>query len=433
MGYSGFLGYRISATPTLMPALTEAGINKPVFPEGDVKEFQFSHLFKKISRRDFIDTYHDRRAYHEPGAIEDVKEIFSWAQLNDLFNRPKLWNGEMMELAINGQVLPPPQYAHPGMGRLGERVLRPDREKVNHFLRQGATLVLDYLEGIHPEIRGVATCLERLTGTSVSCNAYCSWQSVQGYASHFDTMCVFAIQIEGEKTWNIYDGRVKEPMSIPGSRPSDFSKEQHDRQKGRVAQEIVMRPGDVLYLPRGLYHDALATDTASLHLSFGATYLAGFSALSLLIGELQKEEFFRKRLPHFDAREAFSSYLQEVGEKVAQRLADDGFQSLVKDHMLRNLGDKIVGNNLPERGPDRCFLVTRQALRLVRRGSSWRLEGGLDTLDVAPDVVDMVRYVIESEIFWASDLPGVSDHPNGVVQDLLTVMQRRDVIFPVAG
>ena len=398
-----------------------------------MREFQFPNLFKKISRRDFVETYHDQRIYHEAGAIENVGDIFSWEQLNDMFNRPKLWNAEMMELAINGQVLPPPQYSRPGMGRLGERVLRPDREKVNHFLRQGATLVLDYLEGIHPGIQGVATCIERLTGTSVSCNAYCSWQSVQGYASHFDTMCVFAIQIEGEKTWNIYDGRVNEPMAIPGARPSDFSKEQHDRQKGRVAQQVVMRPGDVLYLPRGLYHDALATDTASLHLSFGATYLAGFSALSLLIGELQKEEFFRRPLPHFDARDAFSSYLREVGEKVAERMADDGFHGRVKAHMLQNLGDKITGNRLPDRGPDRCFLVTRRELRLVRRGPSWRLEGGLEPIDIASELVDMARQVTETETFWASSLPGVSDHPHGVVQNFLETLERVEVIFPVVG
>lgn len=397
-----------------------------------MNDFQFANLFKKISKQDFIDTYHDKRAYFEAGAIEDVSEIFSWDHLNDLFNRPKLWNGEMMELATNGNVLPPPQYTSPGMGRLGERVLRPDREKVNHFLRQGATLVLDYLEGIHPEIKDVAASIERLTGTMVSCNAYCSWQSVQGYASHFDTMCVFALQIEGEKTWNIYDGRVNEPMAIPGARPADFSREQHDQQKGRVAREVVMRPGDALYLPRGLYHDALATDTASLHLSFGATYLAGFSALSLLIGELQREEFFRQRLPHFDDRQGLSDYLTEVGEKVAERMADTGFHGRVKDHMLRNLGDKVTGNRLPDRGEDRFYLVTRREPRLVRRGASWRLEAGSDTLEISPDLVEAVRHMIQAESFWVSEISEIFDQSGDMARELLTALERLGVIFPVA-
>ena len=398
-----------------------------------MEKFQFSDLFKKTSRREFLESYHDTRAYFEPGAIENVQEIFSWAQLNDLFNRDKLWNGETMELALNGQVLPPPQYSRPGMGRLGERVLRPDCEKVNRFLRQGATLVLDYLEGVDPGVKRVATCIERLTGTMVSCNAYCSWQSVQGYASHFDTMCVFAIQIEGEKTWKIYDGRVNEPMPIPGARPADFSREQHDRQKCPVAQQVVMRPGDVLYLPRGVYHDALATDTASLHLSLGATYLAGFSALSLLIQELQREEFFRKKLPHFDDGDTLSAYLSEVGKQVGDRMADSGFHGRVKEHMLSNLGDKITGHRLPDRGADQCYLVTRHEPRLVRRGALWRLEYRGDHIDVAAEHAAMLRYVLETEIFYVSELAVLSEAPPTSTSAMLDTLEKIGVIWRVGS
>src|SRR3546814_13099471 len=85
---------------------------------------------------------------------------------------------------------------------------------------------------------------------------YCSWQRVPGYASHFDTMDVVAIQIEGEKLWNIYEGRFSEATFSPGIRPSDFTPEQITGMKGRVAQQIVMRPGDILSLPLGVFPDA---------------------------------------------------------------------------------------------------------------------------------------------------------------------------------
>ena len=395
--------------------------------------FEFSNLFRKISRSEFLERYHDKAFYHEPGAIEDLSSVFSWDGVNDLFNRPKLWNAETMELAINGQVLAPTLYCRPAMGRLGDRILRPDREKVNHFLRKGATLVLDYLEGIHPGVRKVTNCIERLTGTATSANAYCSWQSVQGYSSHFDTMCVFAIQIEGEKAWNIYNGRVNEPMAIPGARPSDFSREQHDKQKGSVARKVVMRPGDVLYLPRGLYHDAIATETASLHLSFGATYLAGFSAVSLLIHELQREEFFRRRLPHFDDGEALSGFLREVGEQVAARMADGGFHRRVATHMLDNLSDKMADHRLPARNADQCFLVTRREPRLVRRGQDWRLELGDAQITLAAALAPMVRHVLSRELVWISELLSLTKRPEAEVVDLLREMERHALIWPIAA
>lgn len=398
-----------------------------------MSQFEFSDLFKKITRREFIENHHDKSAYFEAGAIDDPGKIFSWDHMNDLLSRSKLWNADVMELALDGKVLAPARYCRPGMGRLGERALRPDREQIHHFLREGATLVLDFLEGIHPGIQDVAMCIERLTGTSTSANAYCSWKNMPGYASHFDTMCVFAIQLEGEKSWNIYQGRINEPMAIPGAGPSEFSREQHDRQKGQVARRIVMRPGDVLYLPRGLYHDALTTDTASLHVSFGATYLAGFSGVSMLAQELQREEYFRKRLPHFDDGEALSSYLTEVGRRVSDRMADPEFHGRVRDQILRNLADKVTGHRLPDRGPDRNYMVTRHEPRLVRRGPVWRLEFRGSQTDIAVGLVPVLENILAREQFWISDLSELSNEPEASVHGLLNELERLEVIWRLAG
>ncbi len=397
-----------------------------------MSNFEFSDLFKNISRREFLNNYHDQKFYFEKGAVQDIHNIFSWQHLNDLFNRPKLWNGDMIELAINGQLLEPAQFCRPGLDRIGDQVLRPDLNRVNHFLRQGATLVLDFLEGIHPSVRDIATCLERLTGASTSCNAYCSWERIQGYASHFDTMCVFAIQIEGEKTWNLYNGRVREPMAIPGSIPSEFSVEQHDRQKGSLAKQIVMRPGDVLYLPRGLYHDALATDTASLHLSFGATYLAGFSAVSLLVQELKAEEFFRKRLPHFDDGDELKSYLSEVGSLVGERLGSSEFQIRVKQYMLQNLGDKTVGHALPNREATQYYMVTRQEVRLLRRGPGWRLEFQEMKKDIDAKFSPILKHILASEHFWSSDVKNLVEVPEIELRAFLDELENCGIIWPLA-
>jgi hypothetical protein len=177
----------------------------------------------------------------------------------------------------------------------------------------------------------------------------------------------------------------------------------------------------------------LATDTASLHLSFGATYLAGFSALSLLIQELQREEFFRKKLPHFDDGETLSAYLSEVGKQVGDRMADSGFHDRVKEHMLRNLGDKITGHRLPDRGADRCYLVTRHEPRLVRRGAAWRLEYRGTHLDVAAEHAAMVRYVLETEIFYVSELAVLSEAPQASTLAMLDTLEKIGVIWRVGS
>src|SRR3546814_5312450 len=89
------------------------------------------------------------------------------------------------------------------------------------------------------------------------------------------TMDVFALHIEGSKTWRLYEGRANNPLDVPGYNWESLSPEQRERTRGKLQQEVAMQPGDLLYIPRGQYHDALASSEACLHLSFGITQQIG--------------------------------------------------------------------------------------------------------------------------------------------------------------
>ena len=114
-------------------------------------------------------------------------------------------------------------------------------------------------------------------------------------------------------------------------------------------------------------------------------------------------------------------------------MAEKAFHGRIKEHMLQNLGDKVTENRLPDRSADRFFLVTRGTLRLVRRGRSWRLEGGSEPLEIASECLDMARYISETEIFWVSSLPGNSELTPEAIQGFLGDLERIEVIFRVVG
>ncbi len=61
-----------------------------------------------------------------------------------------------------------------------------------------------------------------------------------------------------------------------------------------------MRPGDVLYLPRGWYHDALAVDGPSLHVTLSVTPLYGRILFRLLEPAAMQDPAFRAWLPPAD-------------------------------------------------------------------------------------------------------------------------------------
>jgi hypothetical protein len=378
-------------------------------------DIPFGRLFKAIDRQTFVRDYLDQRLHHESGSVQDLQLLFSWDKLNDLMERPKLWDGRSVEMALAGRVLDPREYCRPGVGRTGDQILRPDRQRVTALLQKGATFVLDYLDGIDPEVAAVTRCIERLFGTSTSCNMYCSWQRVPGYASHFDTMDVIAIQIEGEKVWNIYEGRFPQSTFSPGIRPPDFTPEQHDRMKGKVAQRVTMRPGDILYLPRGLYHDALATDAASLHLSFGASPAVGFTAVGMLASEAPKQEFLRRRLPHFEDREELAGYLAAVGDHLAAMLREPAFVDQMIGYLKDRTFEKVSGYRFPDRSGDRYFYVSRH-----------RPEMPAD-----PDDAAMLGWILEREVFWLSELNAAHGARGPAGERLLAALIDRRVVYPI--
>jgi hypothetical protein len=257
---------------------------------------------------------------------------------------------------------------------------------------------------------------------------YCSWQSVPGYASHFDTMDVIAIQIEGEKRWNIYEGRFREATFTPGIRPSDFTTEQHDRMKGRVAQQITTRPGDILYLPRGVYHDALATDAASLHLSFGAAPLVGFTVVSMLASEAPKQEFLRRRLPHFEDRAELAAYLAAVGDHVKATLSDPAFVDGVIDYQQGRVFEKVTGYRFPDRSGDRYFYVSRH--RPAVEGTLARTRDGGEIAVPAEDRA-MFDWIVEREVFWLSELNAAHGARGPAGERLLKTLIDNRVVFPI--
>ena len=392
-------------------------------------DIEFSRLFKKVTRRQFLDEHFDKRHYVEKGAFEDVDMLFSWAALNDLFNRSALWEEGTIELALDGQVIPAGQYCRSGVGRQGGKVMRPDQNRVNHFLRQGATLVLDFLHGIDPAIQDVALCLERLTGAPTSCNAYCSWKEVRGYESHFDVMDVFAIQIEGEKLWNIYSGRAPNPAFMPGVSPADFSVEQHRQMRGEIVEQVLMKPGDVLYIPRGLYHDALAREGDSLHLSFGATHDMGATAFTMLARDIQPEDAFRRALPHLDDPAGLAAYLTELGQIVAARMADPKFHTAVRQMQMQNLHDKVFRHRLPRRDADQFFMVHRRPPKVVRRGPNWALELGSEKVDLPEAAAPIAKYVLEQEFVWATDLMEAFPTAGPMLGTVLSDFEARGILI----
>src|SRR5439155_22754137 len=76
---------------------------------------------------------------------------------------------------------------------------------------------------------------------------------------------------------------------------------QHSRAEmadpGGPILDLVLRPGDTLYLPRGWPHEARTSDTDSLHLTIGIKVYAWIDAVRAAVDECASELEFRRSVP----------------------------------------------------------------------------------------------------------------------------------------
>jgi ribosomal protein L16 Arg81 hydroxylase len=135
-----------------------------------------------------------------------------------------------------------------------------DRRVLQQHLAQGAACVLEGLDILEPEINALAAALDRAhTATFCNATAFFSQRGNEAYRGHVDTDDVLVIHIAGEKRWRLYRPQPPRRVTL-----SDLT----DAQMGPLEAEVVMRPGDVLYLRSFTPHRVETLSPCSLHVSF---------------------------------------------------------------------------------------------------------------------------------------------------------------------
>jgi lysine-specific demethylase/histidyl-hydroxylase NO66 len=88
----------------------------------------------------------------------------------------------------------------------------------------------------------------------VGSNSYLTPLNSQGFAPHYDDVDVFILQLEGFKRWRVYPP-INKKETLPRASSRDYT-EKEIEEMGEEEIDMVLGPGDVLYLPRGWIHQA---------------------------------------------------------------------------------------------------------------------------------------------------------------------------------
>lgn len=291
--------------------------------------FTLPELLAPITPERFLADHYGRSPLHIPAeGGSSRRALLDWPTFNRLLDQSSIWNPASLKLVRDTVAVPPEQYCRVVQTQAGQG-LRPDPAKVSVFLAAGASLIAGDVQELTPSMHAMAAGLGRAFSASVNANVYCSFKGVQAFGTHFDLTDVFAVQTEGEKVWRLYRNRADAPVDMPPDSPE--TRRWLEQSRGPVMSEVRMRPGDVLYLPRGWYHDALAQDGASLHVTFSVLPLYGRIVFSLLEQAAMQDPAFRAYLPPAaqDGGRALQTHLADLGQRLARLTALPEFRDEV--------------------------------------------------------------------------------------------------------
>jgi hypothetical protein len=169
-----------------------------------------------------------------------------------------------IQLTQDGRYIPPEAFTqnHP-VGRDSLSGV-PDLTRLAALYRAGATLSMPFLHLAWKPLADFTAAIEADFDHPAHANVYLTPGGCRGFTPHYDTHEVFVLQIAGEKRWRI----DAPPAPLPHhSQPFSAQPQQPTRQ----VLEVDLRPGDLLYLPRGFIHSTATSRTSSLHVTLGIT------------------------------------------------------------------------------------------------------------------------------------------------------------------
>ncbi|MFF8976640.1 cupin domain-containing protein [Streptomyces cellulosae] len=263
---------------------------------------------------DFLAQVYGRTYRHLPGEPDCFTDLLSWDDLNALLTHHRL-EPPRLRLSDGGDSLPQHAYSVPVITRRSTVWHRLRPAELHRHLAEGATLVLDAIDELHPAVGHLAQELERHLRTGIQVNAYASWTPEEGFGVHWDDHDVLVLQLDGAKRWRIYGPTRHAPLhrdtDVPEPPPND------------PLAELVLNAGDMLYLPRGWWHAVAASEGVhSLHLTCGMQTTTGADLLQWLSEDLRRDVTVRSDLPRFGTEEEKADFVRCLGDLVMQEFED---------------------------------------------------------------------------------------------------------------
>lgn len=230
-----------------------------------------SRLLAPVSTDTFLKHYQAREHFHIARSCPDYyADLLGVADIDTILQSSQL-PAALIKVVKNGVRYPIDEWSvfasAPG-GPL--QVAIP--EKLLGLYADGATLILNRANSVLPALGTTCRRLTRELGFPTQTNVYITPRNSVGFSKHSDEHDVLILQVAGSKLWRAYAGDA-------------------------APAEIDLQSGDLLYIPRGMFHDAVSRDEDSIHITMGLRPTYAFELIAELATMAAERENFQTPMP----------------------------------------------------------------------------------------------------------------------------------------
>ena len=351
-------------------------------------QFIFDDTFKKPF---FLNNFGKKYIYKEK-LINNFHNVMSIKILNELLSNRTFWNNKNFLMKLDTKTIKYSDYSSMHLETSGN-ILRPDVDMVQDWLSRGASIVLNEIDKTSTALINLASEFQNLTQGRCQGNLYFSMDSRQAFGPHCDEHDVFAVHFEGEKIWNIYENIELNPINHPIFK---FDSEERIKRAGKLIDQVTLKPGDFLYLPRGQYHDALASKNGAIHIAFGLTYFKPIDLMSVIWEKMILNDFMRQDINQNITKHEFNNVLKKISKELeniinTEETNEKAFNSMKNwSYKLKNYSlKKIISEG-------RKYKVSK-IVKIEKTGKDSFLVSGKDKVSIPSIYSEVTDYILKNE------------------------------------